>query len=328
MEESGQIWYNPFDYPDRRRDAMRLFETDENQVERIEGMTVEYPYCLHERDLTDLVIPWHWHEELELGYIQEGASKIVTIGAEYTIRQGDGFFINSNVMDMKRNGMPGAKTLEVNHVFHPVFLSGHFKSRFETKYLNPVIKNRHIEVYVIRHGRPSSDRILKNLRQLKELQYRPDAEFQTRSLLSETWLLLLEELRSDPGSRPQTGAEQQDRMRSMIAFIHRHYAEKLSLSEIAKTAGVSEREASRCFRKSIGQSPVEYLIAFRLNESKKLLRESGLSITEIGLQCGFSSGAYFGKLFRAAYGVTPGAYRSDGRLCISSAEGEDAAQQL
>ena len=104
---------------------MRLFETDENQVERIEGMTVEYPYCLHERDLTDLVIPWHWHEELELGYIQEGVSKIVTIGAEYTVRQGDGFFINSNVMDMKRNGTPGARTLEVNHIFHPVFLSGH-----------------------------------------------------------------------------------------------------------------------------------------------------------------------------------------------------------
>lgn len=289
---------------------MRLFETDENQVERIEGMTVEYPYCLHQRDLTDFVIPWHWHEELELGYIQEGVSKIVTIGTEYTVHQGDGFFINSNVMDMKRNGTPGARTLEVNHIFHPVFLSGHFKSRFETRYLNPVIKNRQIEVHVIRRGHPSSDRILQNLYQLKELQSRPDTEFQTRSLLSETWLLLLDELRDHPGERPRTGAEQRDRLRGMIAFIHRHYAEKLSLSEIAKAAGVSEREASRCFRKSIGQSPVEYLIGYRLNESKKLLRESDLSITEIGLRCGFSGGAYFGKLFRAAYGVTPGAYRA------------------
>jgi len=213
-------------------------------------------------------------------------------------------------MDMKRNGTPGARTLEVNHIFHPVFLSGHFKSRFETRYLNPVIKNRQIEVHVIRRGHPSSDRILQNLYQLKELQSRPDTEFQTRSLLSETWLLLLDELRDHPGERPRTGAEQRDRLRGMIAFIHRHYAEKLSLSEIAKAAGVSEREASRCFRKSIGQSPVEYLIGYRLNESKKLLRESDLSITEIGLRCGFSGGAYFGKLFRTAYGVTPGAYRA------------------
>lgn len=289
---------------------MRLFETDENQVEQIEGMSVEYPYCLHERDLTDFVIPWHWHEELELGYIQEGVSKIVTVGAEYTVRQGDGFFINSNVMDMKRNGTPGARTLEINHIFHPVFLSGHFKSRFETKYLNPIIKNRRIEVHVIRRGHASSDRILRNLYQIKELQSRPDTEFQTRSLLSETWLLLLDELRDYPGERLQTGTEQQDRLRGMIAFIHRHYAEKLSLPEIAGAAGVSGREASRCFKKSTGQSPVEYLIAFRLNESKKLLRESDLSVTEIALRCGFSGSAYFGKQFRAAYGVTPGAYRA------------------
>ena len=288
---------------------MRLFETDENQVERIEGMTVEYPYCLHERDLTDFVVPWHWHEELELGYIQEGISKIVTIGAEYTVHKGDGSFINSNVMDMKRNGTPGSRTLEINHIFHPVFLSGHFKSRFECKYLNPVIQNRQIEVYIIRRGRPSSNRILENLRRLRELQGEPDTEFQTRSVLSETWLLLLDELRNHSNALPQTGAEQRDRLRGMIAYIHRHYADKLTLSEIAKAVGVSGREASRCFKKNIGQSPVEYLIAFRLNEAKKLLRESGLPIMEIGLRCGFSDSAYFGRAFRAAFGVTPGAYR-------------------
>ena len=270
---------------------------------------MEYPYCLHERDLTDFVVPWHWHEELELGYIQEGVSKIVTIGAEYTVHQGDGFFINSNVMDMKRNGTPGSRTLEINHIFHPVFLSGHFKSRFESKYLNPVIQNRQIEVYIIRRGRPSSNRILENLRRLRELQGEPDTEFQTRSVLSETWLLLLDELRNHSNALPQTGAEQRDRLRGMIAYIHRHYADKLTLSEIAKAVGVSGREASRCFKKNIGQSPVEYLIAFRLNEAKKLLRESGLPIMEIGLRCGFSDSAYFGRAFRAAFGVTPGAYR-------------------
>ncbi len=291
---------------------MGLFETDENQVERIEGMTVEYPYCLHRRDLTDFVVPWHWHEELELGYIQEGVSRIITLGAEYTIPRGDGFFINSNVMDQKQNGAPGRRTVEINHIFHPVFLGGHFKSRFETKYLAPVLQNRQIQVCPIRRGRPSSDRLLNNLCRLKELQAERDTEFQTRSLLSETWLLLLEELRDHPEARPQGGMEQRDRLRSMIAYIHRHYGERVTLAEIARAAGVSQREASRCFKKNIGQSPVEYLIAFRLNEAKKLLRERGLSVTEAALRCGFSDSAYFGKAFRAAFGETPGAYRSRG----------------
>lgn len=289
---------------------MQSFETDRNQVEIIEGMTIAYPYCLHKRDLTNFVVPWHWHEELELGYIQEGISKIVTVGAEYTVRQGDGFFINSNVMCMKQNASPSVKTIEINHIFHPVFLGGHFKSRFETKYLNPVINNRQIEVHVIHRGRSTANLILKNLYHLKELQNEADSEFQTRNTLSETWRLLIQELRENPDRQNIAGTEQTNRLRSMIAYINQHYPEKITLAEIAKAAGVSEREAARCFKKNIGQSPMEYLIRYRLNQSKKLLIETGMTITAICQQCGFSDSAYFGKVFRRFYGMTPGEYRS------------------
>lgn len=289
---------------------MQSFEIDRNQVEIIEGMTIEYPYCLHKRDLTNFIVPWHWHEELELGYIQEGISKIVTVGAEYTVRQGDGFFVNSNVMCMKQNASSGVKTIEINHIFHPIFLGGHFKSRFETKYLNPVINNKQIEVHVIRRGRSTANLILKNLYHLKELQNETDSEFQTRNTLSETWCLLIKELQENPDIQKTTEMEQTNRLRSMIAYINQHYPERITLAEIAKTAGVSEREASRCFKKTIGQSPMEYLIKYRLNQSKKLLLETNMTITAICQQCGFSDSAYFGKVFRKSYGMTPSEYRS------------------
>lgn len=291
---------------------MQSFETDRNQVEMIEGMTIEYPYCLHKRDLTNFVIPWHWHEELELGYIQEGISKIVTVGAEYIVHQGDGFFVNSNVMCMKQNASPGTRTVEINHIFHPVFLGGHFKSRFETKYLNPIINNRQIEVHMIRRGHATANLILKNLYQLKELQNEVDTEFQTRNILSEIWRLLIKELQENPDSPRMVGTEQTNRLRSMISYINQNYPEKMTLPQIAKTAGVSEREATRCFKKCIGQSPMEYLIKYRLNQAKKLLLETDMSITSICQQCGFSDSAYFGKVFRRSYGMTPSEYRSGG----------------
>ena len=135
------------------------------------------------------------------------------------------------------------KTVEINHIFHPVFLSGHFKSRFETKYLSPVINDRQIEVHILRKGHTISDQILHNLYRLKELQRNPNAEFPTRNILSDTWLILVNELRENPGERVLAGTEQKDRLRSMIAYIHRHYAEKITLSEIAEVSGISEREA-------------------------------------------------------------------------------------
>lgn len=289
---------------------MNSFLMDENQMEQIEGMTTEYPYCLHQRDLTEFTIPWHWHEELELGYIEEGASKIITVGAEYIVRQGDGFFINSNVMDMKKSAALGERVLEINHIFHPVFLSGHFRSRFEKKYLTPLINNHEIEVYIIRRGQQISDKILTNLYRLKELQSHENVEFQTRNILSETWLLLLEDIRLNYKRNTPLKFEQTDRIRNMLSFIHNHYQDKITVAQIADAIGISEREAMRSFRKSLNQSPIEYLISYRLNEAKKLLQNSALTITEICYQCGFSDSSYFGKAFRKAYGLTPREYRS------------------
>ncbi len=289
---------------------MKSFFVDENQVEQIEGMTTEYPYCLHQRDLTDFIIPWHWHEELELGYIQEGASKIITIDAEYTVHQGDGFFINSNVLDMKKNAAPGERTLEINHIFHPIFLSGHFKSRFEKKYLTPIINDHRIEVHIIRRGQRISDKILTDLHRLKELQSHKNIEFQTRNILSETWLLLLEDIQLNYKKSKRSKFEQPDRIRSMLSFIHNHYKDKITVAQVADAVGISEREAIRSFRKSLDQSPIEYLISYRLNEAKKMLLNSNVSITEICYQCGFSDSSYFGKVFRKAYGITPKEFRS------------------
>ena len=294
---------------------MHILELDENKIEQVEGMSVDYPYCMHKRNLTDIVIPWHWHEELELGYLEKGTSIITTANAEYTIHQGDGFFINTNVMDTKRNAAPRHTALEINHIFHPVFLSGHFKSRFETKYLNPILKNRQIEVHIIRQGTSSGNAILANLIKLKELQENPDVEIQTRNLLSETWLLLQEELRTNLHGTV-CPSENENRLRNMLLFMHTHYSEKLTLQEIASNANLSVREAQRCFQRILHQSPNEYLISYRLNHAKKMLLETNNSITEIAFQCGFSDASYFSKTFRKDTGFTPIEYRKKGQLLI------------
>lgn len=201
---------------------------------------------MHWRDLTDVVIPWHWHEELELGYLETGSSIISTLNAEYTVRQGDGFFINTNVMCSKRNATDGCQAVEINHIFHPIFLGGHFRSLFETKYLQPILKNRQIEVILLRRDAPTGSAILQKLIRLKELQSLPDAEFQTRNLLSETWLLLREEVQRNV-SIGMPPSESETRLRAMLSFIHSRYAEKLTLAQIAACAHISQRETCAAF---------------------------------------------------------------------------------
>lgn len=184
------------------------------------------------------------------------------------------------------------------------------KSLFETKYLDPLIQNRQIEVHILRKDRQTSSRILSSLKKLKNLQKHPDTEFATRDLLSDSWMLLQEDIKKAQPALTIINIESQNRLRSLLAFIHSHYQEKITLAHIAASANISEREALRCFLKNLSQSPFEYLIGFHLNQSKKLLAKTSDSITQISYPCGFSNRAYFGKVFKKAFGMTPLAYRS------------------
>lgn len=288
---------------------MLSFETDRNQVEHIDGMTIEFPYCMHQRDLTNFVVPWHWHEELELGYIEKGTSIIRTLTQEYTVHQGDGFFINTNVVDTKINGNPGKASLEINHIFHPILIGGHFGSLITSKYLNPILQNQKLSVHIIRRGSKEADAILNNLALLKDINGKVNQEIAIRNLLSETWLMLLDELEKHFVLPQISDTEKQNQVKSMLSYIHRNYGEKITLAEISQEASVSTREANRIFQKIIRQTPFEYLMHYRLEQARELLEKSDLSITEISYRCGFADSTYMGKQFRKTFGETPGEYR-------------------
>ena len=280
-----------------------------NQMEEVEGLHNEYPYTYHYVDLSKTAVPWHWHEALELNLVLEGSVKVCTPAQVLTFQKGEAFFINSNIL-ASMEGQPDC--IMDSHLFHPVFLSGHFKSVFETKYVSPVTQNRHLELVPLRPDSGTQQKLIGKLRQLSVLQAQADTEFQTRNLLSEIWLLLLEAIRSADSS-VYTVAKNQDRILSMLAFIQENYAEKLTLEQIAAAAAVSTRECLRCFRTCIRQSPMEYLMDYRIQAAKKFLESTDLTVTEIALRCGFNSSSYFTKQFHRLCGKTPAAYRKERR---------------
>ena len=101
----------------------------------------------------------------------------------------------------------------------------------------------------------------------------------------------------------------QDRIFTMLSYIHENYNRKLPLEEIAASASVSKRECLRCFQTGLGESPFHYLIHYRIQQAKKLLTSTDMTITLIAMETGFSTSAYFGKIFLRECGQTPGEYR-------------------
>ena len=184
--------------------------------------------------------------------------------------KGKDFFINTNVLCSMDCEEP---CLVDSHLLHKTFLGGHFKSIFETKYLDPVLKNRNLEILELRGDSERQQKLLARLREAARLQNEENTEFQTRNLFSEIWLLLLDEIAVLEYERPAVDSVHQERLQAMLAFIGQNYQRKLSLDEIAASAHVGRRECLRCFRNCMQKTPFEYLLEYRVEMSKKAVEK-------------------------------------------------------
>lgn len=92
-------------------------------------------------------------------------------------------------------------------------------------------------------------------------------------------------------------------------LMHENIEEPLSLADLCKQVGVSRRQVERLFDKYLGTSPLQYYRSLRLDHARALLRETNLSITEVGLASGFTSESSFLKGFRGRFGVSPSKFR-------------------
>lgn len=84
----------------------------------------------------------------------------------------------------------------------------------------------------------------------------------------------------------------------------------ISISEIAKQSGLSQRNFSRLFVQETGLTPKDYLILRRIEKAKSLLIESRLTITDISLEVGYNSLSKFIETFRKIEGILPSDFRN------------------
>lgn len=290
------------------------FQSNQNNQEILPFDYYEFPYVCNTNDLDSSIerrIPWHWHPEMELDYIEDGTIEFHTPNCVTTLSKGSMIFINTNIMHDIRAKDHSKGCQICAHIFDISFLSGTRNSLFEQKYLLPLIKNQNVPYYVIQ---PDSHRHIKMidefLNTVKLNQKEPFGyEFEVRFRLSRIWCLLLEETKeiysiSDTESNSDT-----ERLKIMMQYIHEHFMDKISINQIALSANVSPRECTRCFKRCMKLTPIHYLNEYRLRMAAQMLVQTHKTITDISQDCGFSSSSYFAKTFFNAMGCTPKKYR-------------------
>jgi AraC family transcriptional regulator len=99
--------------------------------------------------------------------------------------------------------------------------------------------------------------------------------------------------------------------RRVLSVISERLSSNLSLSELAREAGLSAAYFSQRFKLSTGTSPHQYLLRLRICKAKTLLEESEAPVIDIAAECGFQTQQHFARIFRRLTGKTPTEYRRE-----------------
>ena len=95
-----------------------------------------------------------------------------------------------------------------------------------------------------------------------------------------------------------------------VQYISEHYHETVELSKLANLAGLSEGHFCRVFKAHTHMRPMEYIIHLKTERAKDLLMEkSRIPVSDIAKRLGYTSSAYFSKVFKDRVGVSPEEYR-------------------
>lgn len=146
----------------------------------------------------------------------------------------------------------------------------------------------------------------------------------------------IERLRQEHEHQAEAGSERAGssaRLAEALALMQANLAEPLSTEDIANLVGVSRRQLERLFKQHLDALPARWYLELRLQRARQLLLQSSQSILQVGLSCGFASGAHFSNAYRSFFGRTPrdergvraAAWRSERR--VSGQESPEPAER-
>ena len=275
--------------------------------------TLEFPcagYSSHYTDIPDDIIPWHWHDELEIIYIEAGRLQLKFPSVSFYIEQGNIAAINADVLHY---GAAAPDCRLHSLVFSQTLITGNDASAFAKKYLDPLTSCSAFSGYLIESD--EKNKVVNRFRTAFNALAcdLPGFEFTVRENLSFICYSLYTQFKSEFDEQRKNVDLDSIRMKKMLAYIQRNFADNLSLSEIAGAANISERESLRCFKRTIQLPPIQYLLKYRVMRGAELLeKDPAVSISEAAASCGFDSPSNFAKMFKRYYNYTPREYKNRG----------------
>lgn len=245
----------------------------------------------------------HWHEEAELTLITEGDCIYQIDLVDYEVKAGDILFVPPLLLHAIAQGASDEMFSET-YVFHMNFLGGNAADICSTQYLTPIMNQEITLPCLVTPEHPAYDSLRTIFDRITSLYDEAvmGYELAVKALFLQAVFLLLQ-YRGENAS-PETRVCS-DKLKLVLDYIALHYAESISVSELAKLCHFSDYHFMRFFKKHMNMTCVEYINNLRLVKAVELFEKGNTSIPEVSLLVGFRSLSYFHRTFKKKYHMTP-----------------------
>lgn len=254
-----------------------------------------------------IVVPWHYHPEFELIYIEKSQGTLIVGDCIDKFTNGDMIFLGPNIPHvMKNEEAHYQKNPNLNVIARVI----HFKKEILGNSLINLPEFHKLKYFLSNTSRGLRIHGKTKLKLIDDLEKLHESKGSTRLILL---LQILDTLsQSDEVTPIATEAfvesfkhSSNQKLYQIYEYVSKNFQQKIDLESAAKVANLSKTAFCRFIKNKTNKTFSEFLNEMRINYAKKLIVEGKLSMAQIAYECGFSSPSYFNKQFKNYTGQTP-----------------------
>ncbi len=240
---------------------------------------------IQRRDKGLTVLREHGRKDYHIVLMMEGECLTEYDGIAYTMKRGDYILFPPNT----------------KHFYSYTSSNLSFWCHFTGTAVNEILQQCDIKPGL--SSFTNDQRVAESFYDLLRLSYKPtDA-----TLVNSTFLRFLHNISQ---GQPRFSDINDRRIAHTLNYIHKNYANEMTLDMLANRSGYSKSRFASIFKAVTGYSPMQYLNKIRLGFAADLLLSTKLSVREIATSCGFNDPLYFSRAFHKNFKCSPSEYAS------------------
>jgi len=272
-------------------------------------LDMEFPFQISEINLTkadDRREEFHWHSFFEITYIQSGAAAYFVSEKTYEVVAGD--FVIFNHTEPHGWEIRGEEMQVLVMMFSGKLISDRVGD-FDYDYLEPFVergsnfKNKIAQDNEVSRLMAALTGEIYNEWIARASGYKLMVKADILKLLT-----LLTRHYTDTNKPVENLNEKKSgmkRLEGVLSYMYEHFAEKITLEDMAKQSFMSPSYFSAYFKKVTGSTFSEYLAGIRIREVQRLLRTTSTGIVEAAMACGFHNISNFYRIYKKYTGKNP-----------------------